>query len=205
MDCTTDGAEGDTPDMHLNVQSVVMELFGKPYGELNRCDQTLSDSIAKGRRKEIEARIKSLKNNNLLAVHERIARAAPMLDEMARLTMQIIKGGAELAEDDMTAQLVPVEEGGYVKTKQGTLRRQIRNMKGITQIVKSQIDIDVALAKLEERKQAQTTFIKEDNRQIVVPMQPQDVTERLSRFGKGEISGNTEDESGSEECGEDQD
>lgn len=207
MDCTSDGAEGDTPDVNLNVQSVAMELFGKPYGELNRCDQTLSDSIAKGRRKEIEARINSLKTNNLLAVNERIARAAPLMDQLWTLTQQIVKSAAELAsEDDMTASLIPAEQGGYVKTREGTLRRRIRNMKGLTQIVKSQAEIDIAYAKLEERKQAQgTTFIKQDSRQIVVPLQPEDVKERLARFGKGETVEQVSFETDSEDGGDDSD
>lgn len=185
-DCTKDVPVDDEDVLVVpTLNGAAMQMFGKPFGDLTRADQRHISTIMRGERLEIEQRIKAIAGCTSLSAHERIARSEPMRDKLAYIMELLAADGVELlTNDNMDVSVVPRQEGGFVKTRSGTIRRNLRHGKVLMSVAKTHAETEVMIAKLYQEKQA-AQFVKNDNRQVHV-VGPADVEARLGRFGKGE-------------------
>lgn len=186
VDCTKELTPlSDLPDRIMSPQDAARQVFGKDYNDLPRMDQRKIDVVIDGRAKELKQQFEFLRKTTALTAMQRLEGMHRVEDAAVQLMDILSNDAVKLCSDNMDVTADPT--GHYKKTPAGTARRNLRHCRVFFKTRKLYVDTTIALAKLGEDPKQATTFIKEDNRQVVMPITPQGVTSRLGKFGKGEV------------------
>lgn len=187
-DCTNPVPVGDLPEKRETKEGMAMRVFGKPYGELARCDQKMISQVYRGRnkelREELQYQIRMSRKENASAALDRIKKLDELDGMLYDLMMTAAADVAELEDDNLDA--VVVESQMRRKTPAGTLTRKLRNTETILRMNKTYTDTLIAKAKLADEKL--TVVQHNDNRQQeAVVVTPDEVRGRLARFASGGV------------------
>lgn len=190
VDCTEDPGVPD--DTMPTMNGMAMQKWGVPYGDLTRRKQRMIKAVYDGHRKEIEACIKSIGQNNLLSAKQRVDRIGDYMDQLASLTGVVMKDVAELVEhDDMGAQ-----EADLKKTNVGSAKVRLRLLDTAARLVKTQVEAQATVAKMEQQTADKNTVVlNQDNRSVNVSAE--DVAAQLQAAIKGELVDQSGDGDGS--------
>lgn len=178
-------AEVDAP---ADANSVAMQHFGKPFGQLARRDQRMIMTVLHGSAVEARKQVESLRTNNLLDAQIRVNRMGERLAKVNELIDKATQSGYELVEcDQETAEF---EGKTLYKTKGGHEARKVRHIKRLLHICKAAVDIEKDIVKLSEHSGG-STFVKIDSKTANVngPLRPEDVASQLGSIVQGEIVG----------------
>lgn len=185
-DCTNPVPLDELPDRPESVEGAAMRVFGKPFGELARRDQRMITAVQRANERELRdalrVAVRQASMENAMSAHDALGKMDDIEDKALLLMNQLADDCVDLVTGGDNMDVTASGDTRYMKTPAGTKRRNLRHVQAFMQVKKTYTETLIAKAKLADEKL--TVVQNVDNRQqAVVKVTPDEVKERLGRFG----------------------